>query len=139
MANFTETIRNSSGNTVWARDNIFVTHSGKNFYEYGGTWTSGGYNIFSDDSWPGDLAAGDLENTDPKLGSIGNYGGLTLTHSLREGSPAINHRPGICKTILLPFFEDQRHFPRNDGNCDTGAFEQSGSFFEPVYLPLINR
>ena len=34
--------------------------------------------------------------------------------------------------------DDQRYFPRDDGLCDTGAFE---GFIYPVkvFLPLINR
>lgn len=134
LANFSITISNAPDQTVYARDSIFVTESYIIFDDFGGTWNSGGYNIFSDESWPGNLAAGDLESTDPKLGILGNYGGPTLTYPLQQGSPAINHRPGNCGRILIPLFEDQRHFPRNDGKCDTGAFELGHT-----YLPLIAR
>ncbi len=139
MANFNETIRNYSGKTVYARDSIFSTQGQYNFNGSQGVWNSGGYNIFNDGSWPGDYSTGDLSNTDPKLGMLGNYGGPTLTHPLQPGSPAIDHRPGNCGSVFLPLFEDQRHFPRNDGKCDTGAFEHTGVFFVPLFLPAIFR
>lgn len=139
MANFNETIRNYSGKTVYARDSIFSTQGQYNFSGSQGVWDSGGYNIFSDGSWPGDYSTGDLSNTDPKLGILGNYGGPTFTHPLQQGSPAIDHRPGNCEENSTPLSEDQRHFPRNDGKCDTGAFEHTGVFYVPLFLPAIFR
>lgn len=139
MANFTQTIRNNTSKTVYVKDSIFSTQGQNNFVGNQGVWNSGGYNIFSDRSWSGNLAFGDLFNTDPKLGILGNYGGPTLTYPLQQGSPAINHRPEICWGILIPIFEDQRHFLRNDEECDTGAFEHTGVFYEPLFLPAIFR
>lgn len=126
-------IANSS--QVFLSDNIFKAPTGQsNFYDWSGTWNSGGYNIFSDDGDPVPTTTGDLVNTDPILGGLGNYGGPTMTHGLRMNSPAINHRPGNCATALFIIEDDQRHQPRSDGRCDSGAFELGG-----VYLPLINR
>ena len=139
MANFNETIRNDSGKTVYARDSIFSTQSQYNFSGNQGVWNSGGYNIFSDGSWPGAYATGDLYNTDPKLGILGNYGGPTLTHPLQPGSPAIDHRPGVCGRYANLLTEDQRHFLRDDKKCDTGAFEHTGVFYVPLFLPAIFR
>lgn len=139
LLNFSQTIRNDPGKTVWVSDSIFVTHGQELFKDYGGIWTSGGYNIFGDVSWPGSYATGDLYNTDPKLGILGNYGGPTFTHPLQQGSPAIDHRPGNCEENSTPLSEDQRHFPRNDGKCDTGAFEHTGVFYVPLFLPAIFR
>jgi len=121
--------------TANVSDSIFFAQPGlNNFYSGGGTvfWNSGGYNIFSDASWPGTLSTGDLTNTNPLLGTLGNYGGPTLTHSLSLNSPAVNHRPTTCLDISSPLLTDQRHQPRVDGRCDTGAFELGST-----YLPLI--
>ena len=139
FANFAETIRNDTDKHVYAANNIFTTQSSKNFTGSGGDWVSGGYNIFSDNSWPGTYETGDLPNTNPRLGLLGSYGGPTLTHPLLEGSPAIDHRPGYCSSGSGKLGRDQRHFPRNDGKCDTGSFEHSGNFFKMLFLPLIRR
>lgn len=121
--------------TVFLNDNIFVAPIGlDNFYQAGGAWNSGGYNIFNDDSFPGVLSSGDLLNTDPMLGSLGDYGGPTWTHSLPVDSPAVNHRPGKCETALYVIEDDQRHQARSDGRCDTGAYELGRT-----YLPFITR
>lgn len=100
-------------------------------------WTSTGYNIYNDDTCP--MGPGDLANTDPLLGSLGNYGGLTKTMPLLPGSPALNHRFGNCMTIpespvlpSEPLNEDQRHMGRSDGKCNTGAFE-----WPAIFMPLI--
>ena len=124
-----------NGGTVFLSDNIFVAPSGQdNFYQEGGSWNSNGYNIFNDDSYPGALGSGDLVNTDPMLGSLGDYGGPTWTHSLQFNSPAVNHRPGNCATALFMIEDDQRHQARSDGRCDSGAYELGG-----IYLPFITR
>ncbi len=63
---------------------------------------------------------GDTITTDPMLAPLAANGGLTLTHALMTGSPAINH--GIPGT----FDYDQRGpgFPRvQNGVADIGAFE----------------
>ena len=124
-----------NGGTVFLSDNIFVAPSGQdNFYQEAGAWNGNGYNIFNDDSYPGALGSGDLVNTDPMLGSLGDYGGPTWTHSLQFNSPAINHRPGNCATALYIIEDDQRHQARSDGRCDTGAYELGRT-----YLPFITR
>ena len=137
-------IYNSSDGTVRIKDSIlanFGNPGGGNCMN-NGTWISDGYNIYSDNSCPS-TGTGDLMNTDPQLGVLGYWGGPTLTLPLQTGSPAEDHRPGVCMTIpegpILPpdeLIEDQRHFSRDDGACDTGAFE--GIFdLLPVYLPLV--
>jgi len=121
--------------TVFLNDNIFVAPIGlDNFYQAGGAWNSGGYNIFNDDSYPCALGSGDLLNTDPMLAGLGDYGGPTWTHSLPVDSPAVNHRPGKCETALYVIEDDQRHQARSDGRCDTGAYELGRT-----YLPFITR
>jgi CSLREA domain-containing protein len=121
--------------TAFLSDNIFVAPIGlDNFYQAGGALNSGGYNIFNDGSYPGALGSGDLLNTDPMLGSLGDYGGPTWTHSLPVNSPAVNHRPGNCETALYIIEDDQRHQARSDGRCDTGSYELGST-----YLPFITR
>ncbi len=63
--------------------------------------------------------------TDPSLGPLADNGGLTLTHALGEGSPAIDAgNPLSCPSV------DQRGYVRpidGDGggtaSCDMGAYE----------------
>ncbi len=101
-------------------------------------WNSLGYNLISDDTCPAD-GAGDLLDTDPLLGELDWWGGPTMTLPLMLGSPAIDHNNEACQDMTgAPISIDQRYFPREDGQCDTGAFE---GFIYPakVFLPLINR
>ena len=62
-------------------------------------------------------AAGDISGVDPKLGPLAENGGLTPTHALLPGSPALDKGGGCAKT-------DQRGIPRSAGGvCDIGAYE----------------
>lgn len=69
--------------------------------------------------------AGDLRNTDPLLGALGNYGGPTNTYQPQPGSPAIDSG----ESLRCPA-SDQRRVPRprdGDGDgtavCDRGSVE----------------
>ncbi len=73
---------------------------------------------------------------DPVLGALANNGGLTATHALLVGSPAINTarlalavNPVGGATLTL----DQRGtgFPRNVGGVDMGSFENQDPFNDP--------
>jgi hypothetical protein len=93
-----------------------------------GTMSSQGYNLSSDGSCS--LGGpGDLNSTDPKLGTLGNYGGPTQTIPLLSGSPAIDSgNPSGCTDALGKLLTtDQRGMPRPDredkGACDRGAYE----------------
>lgn len=84
---------------------------------------SGGNNLDSGNTC-GFTAAGDLINSNPLLAALANNGGLTQTHALQAGSPAINAGP---TTGTIPA-NDQRGtgFPRVVGaQADIGAFESS--------------
>jgi hypothetical protein len=63
--------------------------------------------------------AGDLQNTDPLLGTLADNGGLTRTKALLTGSPAIDAGADTgCPAT------DQRGVARPQGpHCDIGAFE----------------
>lgn len=82
---------------------------------------------------------GNLNNVDPKLDSLGDNGGSTLTHALFAGSPAIDAgSPGRCTDVDgNPLLKDQRGEPRGrDQVCDIGAFE---GLIAKIDLPLILR
>jgi hypothetical protein len=106
--------------------------SGENIFNNGGTVTSHGYNLSSDDGGGYLNGPGDQINTDPLLGPLQNNGGPTETHALLLGSPAIDK--GNSGGVPI----DQRHFYRpidipgipnatgGDGS-DIGAFEFGSS------------
>jgi len=97
-----------------------------------GVITSHGYNLSSDDTCNFSMT-GDLNNIDPRLGPLKDYGGPTQTIALRNGSPAIDAgNPSGCtdeEGYLLK--TDQRGAPRPgkekeaDRGCDIGAYEIS--------------
>jgi hypothetical protein len=94
-----------------------------NIANYGGTITSHGYNLSSDDGAGYLTAPGDQINTDPMLGPLQDNGGATLTHALLPGSPAIN--AGDPNFTPPPLY-DQRDTPFvrvYNGRIDIGSFE----------------
>jgi hypothetical protein len=72
----------------------------------------------------GFISTGDLQNTDPLLGTIADNGGLTQTIALLLGSPAIDAGDDtICAASPVNGL-DQRGIARPSGShCDIGAFE----------------
>jgi hypothetical protein len=83
--------------------------------------TSNGFNLASDASC-NLVAAGDLQNTNPLLGALANNGGLTPTHALLIGSPAIDAGTAAGGSV------DQRGVARPVGaGFDIGAFEGTGA------------
>ena len=119
-------IFNVKGSTVVLRNSIVADNTGGNCH---GAVSSKGYNLSSDSTCDFD-GAGDLNNTDPKLGKLQNNGGPTETTALLPGSAAIDSgNPSGCtdgKGHLLK--TDQRGEPRPDkedtGGCDRGAYER---------------
>ncbi len=118
-------IENDHGTATLQNSIIANSTSGGNCH---GTMTSNGYNL-SDDNTCNFGGPGDFNNSNPELGTLGNYGGPTQTIPLLVGSPAINAgNPNGCtdgKGHLLK--TDQRGKPRPDkqsGICDMGAFER---------------
>ena len=71
-----------------------------------------------------------MNNTDPKLGTLGDYGGPTQTIPLLAGSPAIDAgNPNGCTDANGDLLKtDQRGYPRPDkedtGGCDMGSYER---------------
>ncbi len=79
----------------------------------------------------GGTTAHNIVGYDPLLGTLQNNGGLTLTHALEDGSPAINSGDNNnCATV------DQRGVSRPQQTvCDIGAFEYTGN--NPIILPVV--
>jgi predicted outer membrane repeat protein len=96
-----------------------------------GTGISGGYNISGDDSCTFLDQTGDLQNTNPLLGTLSNNGGITQTIPLLVGSPAIDAYSTNCPTV------DQRGISRPRGSaCDIGAYEAIPS---PLVVTNLNN
>jgi hypothetical protein len=110
--------------------------AGENIFNQGGTITSAGYNLSSDDGGGYLSGPGDQINTDPLIGPLQDNGGSTFTHELLAGSPAID--AGDPKFAPPPWY-DQRGFDfyrlRND-RIDIGSFEvQEGPAVTPTPIP----
>lgn len=73
------------GNTI-----LNAGAAGANIFNDGGTITSLGHNLSSDDGGGFLTAIGDQINTDPILGPLQDNGGLTFTHGLLTGSVALD-------------------------------------------------
>lgn len=131
-ANAGGAIYNSSfggGALVTLRNTILKTGAlGNNLLNSSGVINSEGHNLCSDDAAgpagtvPGGYlnGGGDIRNTDPLLGPLGDNGGPTQTHALLPGSPAINAGEDEGGSAT-----DQRGFLRV-GTDDIGAFEFTG-------------
>jgi predicted outer membrane repeat protein len=94
-----------------------------NITNEGGTVTSHGYNLSSDDGGGYLNGPGDQVNTDPMLGPLQDNGGSTFTHALLSGSPAINTGD---PSFTPPPSYDQRGSPFVrvfNGRIDIGSFE----------------
>ncbi len=116
---FTGGIRLQSG-TLTITNSILSANATENCVDYG-TIVSGGHNI---DSWDncGFADATDLVNTDPLIDVFADNGGLTRTHALQSGSPAIDAGDTTVCAAAPVNGVDQRGFDR-DANCDIGAHE----------------
>jgi hypothetical protein len=106
------------GNTI-----LNAGASSPNIVNNGGTVTSHGYNLSSDDGGGYLTGPGDQINTDPILTPLQNNGGSTLTHALLPGSPAID--AGDPKFTPPPYYDERgpgfnRVF---NGRIDVGSFE----------------
>ena len=127
----------SFGGTLEIGNTILNASAGSaNITNYGGTLTSHGYNLSSDDGGGYLNAPGDQINTDPLLGPLQNNGGPTQTHALLPDSPAVDAGDPI---FTPPPWYDQRgpdfYRLRND-RIDIGSFEvQNGPAVTPSPTP----
>jgi hypothetical protein len=106
-----------------------------------GALTASKYSLSSDNSCAlsGLVHGQDPNGLDPLLTALGNYGGPTLVHMLKLGSPAIAGVVGSDAPAT-----DQRGQPRpgSDGSYDIGAVERqpADSDLAPrLYLPQVAR
>jgi hypothetical protein len=124
MSNNGVEIRNDGARGLTMGNTIFnVTSGGHSIVSDFGTVTSYGYNVSSDDGGGYLSGPGDQINTDPLLGPLQDNGGLTLTHALLPGSPAIN---GGDPNFVGPPDYDQRgpdYYRERGGRIDVGSFE----------------
>jgi hypothetical protein len=124
MSNNGVEIRNISAPLLTMGNTIFkVSPGGHSIVSDFGTVTSYGYNVSSDDGGGYLNGPGDQINTDPLLGPLQDNGGLTFTHALLPGSPAIN--AGDPNFVGPPDY-DQRgpdYVRVRGGRIDVGSFE----------------
>jgi len=120
-------IFNVKGSIVVLQNSIVANNTGGNC---SGTLTSHGYNLSSDATCDFD-GAGDLNNTDPKLGNLRNNGGPTQTMAEFLDSPTVDagNPKGCTDSRGHLLTTDQRGAPRpgkhkRDQRCDMGAFER---------------
>ena len=109
--------------------------SGENIFNSGGTVTSNGYNLSSDDGGGYLNGPGDQINTDPLLGPLQSNGGPTSTHALLPGSPAIDAGD---PNFSPPPSTDQRGCPFDrvfNGRIDMGSFETQPPPRRPCSTP----
>ena len=92
-----------------------------------------GYNLGSDHS-AGFAAPTSLNGVDPKLGPLGNYGGVTETLPLLDASPAIDAGSDTeCSCT------DQRGQVRPTLlRCDIGAYEYPGARYRFAFIGISN-
>ena len=119
-------IYKSQGNLAISNTILNAGASGENIFNNGGTVTSHGYNISSDNGGGYLNGPGDQINTDPLLGPLQDNGGPTLTHMPLPGSPAIDTGD---PNFTPPPFHDQRGpcfyrvFGRHHWRIDVGSVE----------------
>src|SRR6266550_4087180 len=121
---------------VWIGNTVLKAGAkGENIFNNGGTITSLGYSLSSDDAGGFLTGPGDQINADPMLGPLQDNGGPTFTHTLLPGSPAID--AGDPSFTPPPIF-DQRG-PGFDrvvgGRIDIGSFEVQSAGPTPTPTP----
>jgi hypothetical protein len=126
-------------NSILARN--IMTYSSPDCY---GTVGSSGHNLIGTNSGctftatTGDKVGTSVSPIDPRLTILKSNGGLTLTHALITGSPAIDAgnpaAPGSGGNACLA--NDQRGVARPVGvRCDIGAYEGSIAW---TFVPLVS-
>ncbi len=98
--------------------------------------TDNGNNLDSDGTC-GWSQASSISGANPLLGPLADNGGLTFTHALLQGSPAIdNGNNSACSSSPVNGV-DQRGITRPQGpDCDIGAFEATG--VTAITVPTLN-
>ena len=103
---------------------------GENIFNDGGTITSLGYNLSSDNGGGYLSGPGDQTNTDPILGPLQNNGGPTQTHRPYPQSPAIDAGdPSFYAASSLP---DAYAYPVSDANTQTYPYTKAPADSAPA-------
>jgi len=136
MSNNGGEIRNIAAPLLTMGNTIFnVSPGGHSIVSDFGTVTSYGYNVSSDDGGGYLSGPGDQINADPLIGPLQDNGGLTFTHALLPGSPAIN--AGDPNFVGPPDY-DQRDLGYDrvrNGRLDVGSFEVQEPLPRPTPTP----
>lgn len=114
-------LRNDGG-TISIRNTIVAGNTAPSAADCSGTLSSAGYNLIQNTAGCtiGGDTTGNLTGLDPRLGTLQNNGGNSLTRALLLDSPALEAGPPNCP----PPDTDQRGVSRPRGvACDIGAFE----------------
>ncbi len=122
------------------QNSIIAANVGSIDVDVYGSFASSGYNLVgivtvnSDGlgTGAGDVVGSTLVPLDPRLAPLGKYGGPTLTHALRAGSPAVDNGLNSADPPA-----DQRGEPRQvDGNRDNLEIVDIGAYeARPPYEP----
>jgi Zn-dependent metalloprotease len=135
-------VLNEEGGSITIQNSIIAGNHAEEKRDCKGEITSSGYNLIGDiTGCTFTPATGDLTNTHANITPLQDNGGLTLTHGLAPGSPAIDAgnpaTPGSGGDACEAF--DQRGVTRpinGDGvggsRCDIGSYE-----LDPASPPLI--
>ncbi len=111
-------------NTIVAGNTL--TGSGGSGPDVFGKVISLGFNLLGSNSGSSGWVSTDLQNRNPLLAILGNYGGPTQTMALLPGSPALGTGSASIPAVTLPT-TDQRGDPRTtSGALDIGAFQSHG-------------
>ncbi len=118
----------NGGFKVTIGNTIVATNTATTGPDVDGTFTSKGYNLIGKtDGSTGFTATGDKTGTkasplNPKLGTLGNYGGPTQTIPILSGSPAIGKGSNSLAGLTVPT-TDQRGFALDSPSPDIGAWQ----------------
>lgn len=139
--------KTTTNNTARLRNNIIAGNTSANNADASGLIDSQGNNLIGNVGTSSGWLASDLLGQMPLLGPLGNYGGMTYTHPLLSGSPAIDAGQNCvidlsCASSNPPFTvsTDQRGALRPSGSAvDIGAYEVSNTFLAVLPSALINQ
>ena len=112
------------GGTLNMQNTIVADNTGDNG-DLKGTVTAGDYNLVEDASDATLSGTHNVTGQDPKLMALADNGGVTKTHALQAGSPALD--TGTIKDLTdADVTVDQRDKARpQNGTADIGAFEST--------------
>ncbi len=122
-------IQNDGGSMTIRNSIVAGNRNNSNFADVKGAFVSEGYNLIGNVGAATGFVANDLKGTssailNPRLSTLGNFGGATPTHALFSNSTAINHAD-----LSNPLTFDQRGIERTiGGRSDIGAFENNFTF-----------